>query len=297
MKASPLLRAWLGRLAMLGVVVTPRARWTGWDEQGRLRFDGHPPFGAAATLLALGGASWPRLGADGGWTALLPGIVIHPLRPANCGFEVAWSAQFQQKFAGQPVKSIELAFAGRRVKGDAMITRQGIEGGAIYALSAALREHILAGGSAGLTLDLRPDIPLERLRERLAGGQGGLSLANFLRKKAGLAPVAIGVVMEILHQGAEAPLAELIKALPLSLIAPFGIERAISTAGGIALAELDDNLMLRRHPGVFAAGEMLDWEAPTGGYLLQACLATGRADGLGLMTWLQRRAEQEGLIG
>lgn len=285
MKASPLLRAWIGRLRGLGVNFVTRAQWTGWDEAQKLRFADGSSFAANATVLALGGASWPRLGADGGWTAFLPDVAIAPLRPANCGFRVAWSAHFAQRFAGQPLKRIVLSCAGQSVPGELMITAQGVEGGAVYALSAVARDLIARDGVAELSIDLRPDMSTEALTARLAGG-GSESLSNVLRKRAGLSPVATGLVQEARHAGDTAPLASLIKALPLRLTAPAGLARAISTAGGIKLAELDEHLMLRRHPGIFAAGEMLDWEAPTGGYLLQACLATGRIAGQGVLTWL-----------
>lgn len=285
MKASPLLRAWLKRLEGQGVRFITRAQWDGWDEQARLRFAGGESFAADATVLALGGASWPRLGADGGWTALLPDVAITPLRPANCGFHAGWSAHFAQRFAGQPLKRITLSCAGHSVPGEMMITAEGVEGGAVYALSAVARELIDRDGVAGLHIDLRPDMSAEALAARLAGA-GRESLSNILRKRAGLSPVAIGLVQEARHAGLELPLATLIKALPLRLTATAGMARAISTAGGIAREGLDENLMLRRRPGVFAAGEMLDWEAPTGGYLLQGCLATGRAAGQGVLRWL-----------
>ena len=286
MKASPLLRAWLRRLDGLGVHFVTRAQWSGWNAAGALSFADGASFAAAATVLALGGASWPRLGSDGGWASLLPEIEIAPLRPANCGFAVPWSDVFRARHAGTPLKRIALSFAGRTIKGEAVITTEGIEGGAIYALAAPLREAIEAEGSALLHVDLRPDVTLAALTERLSGPRGSESLSNFLRKRANLPPVAIGLVQEALHSGAPESLAWLIKALPLRLTAPFSLARAISTAGGIALGELDGRLMLRRRPGVFAAGEMLDWEAPTGGYLLQGCLATGAAAGRGVVSWL-----------
>jgi uncharacterized flavoprotein (TIGR03862 family) len=285
MKASPLLRAWLRRLEGQNVRFVTRAQWAGWDTQGQLQFADGRTFAAGATVLALGGASWPRLGADGGWTALLPDVAISPLRPANCGFKTNWSAHFSQRFAGQPLKRIILSCAGHTVPGEIMITADGVEGGAIYAVSAPARDLIARDGQAVLKIDLRPDMPAETLNARLAGG-GSDSLSNALRKRAGLSPVAIGLIQEARHSGCELPLATLIKALPLTLTATSGLARAISTAGGIKLDELDENLMLRRHPGVFAAGEMLDWEAPTGGYLLQACFATGRAAGQGALAWL-----------
>lgn len=287
MKASPLLRAWLKRLEGQGVQFVTRAQWAGWDEQGQLRFADGRLFAAAATVLALGGASWPRLGADGGWATLLPDIAITQMRPANCGFRTSWSPHFAQRFAGQPLKRIILSCAGQSVPGEMMITAEGVEGGAVYALSALAREQIARDGVAELRIDLRPDMSAKALTSRLAGG-GRESLSNILRKRAGLSPVAIGLVQEAKHAGLDLPLATLIKALPLRLTGTSGLARAISTAGGIALSELDENLMLRRHPGIFAAGEMLDWEAPTGGYLLQACLATGHAAGRGVLGWLGR---------
>lgn len=294
MKASPLLRAWLQRLDSLGVRVSLRHDWRGWDADGALTFANGNTFKADATVLALGGASWPRLGADGSWTALLPEIEIAPLRPANCGFRVEWSEIFRKQHAGAPLKRVALTFNGEVLRGEAVITAQGIEGGAIYALSARLREAIARDGTALLQIDLRPDISLAELAEKLDGPRRGATLSNFLRKSANLPPVGIGLVQEALHGGASkaesdaTKLSTLVKAVPLRLTAPFGLARAISTAGGIALEELDEHLMLRQRPGVFVAGEMLDWEAPTGGYLLQACFATGRAAGLGAIRWLNR---------
>ena len=290
MKASPLLRAWIGRLQGLGVGLRTRAEWTGWEAEA-LRFADGTSHAADAVVLALGGASWPRLGADGGWTVLLPEVGIAPLRPANCGFKVDWSAHFTQRFAGTPLKRITLSCADRTVPGELMITRDGIEGGAVYALSAPVREIIARDGGADLRLDLRPDLSAEVLAARLAGA-GSKSLANRLRKRAGLSPVAIGLIQEARHAGDTSSLVGLIKCLKLRVIAPGDLARAISTAGGIRLDELDERLMLRRHPGVFAAGEMLDWEAPTGGYLLQACLATGIAAGQGVLAWRARNAQE-----
>jgi hypothetical protein len=289
LKATPLLRAWLRRLSGQGVELCARTAWQGWDAQGALRFAG--PEGTfdlrpAATVLALGGASWPRLGADGQWPALLDGVAVAPWQPANCGFRIAWSEVLRTRFAGTPLKRIALGFRGRWVRGEAVITEAGIEGGAVYALAAPLREAINAGEEAVAILDLRPDLDRAVLATRLAGPRGGASLSTFLRKRAGLSPVAIGLVQEALHGGANGDLAGLIKALPLRLLAPAPLERAISSAGGLELGELDAGFMLRARPGVFAAGEMLDWEAPTGGYLLTACLATGRAAALGAARWL-----------
>jgi len=292
MKASPLLRAWLRRLAAMGVRFVTRAQWTGWNDTGSLAFANGMTHAADAVVLALGGASWPRLGSDGSWTGRLPGVEIVPMRPANCGFVVGWSAMFRHRHAGRPLKRIALSFGGETVRGEAVITAEGIEGGAVYALSAPLRDAIALAGPALLHIDLRPDLTVDALAHRLDGPRGRHSLSGFLRKRAGLSPVAVGLVQEALHAGATGPLAALIKALPLPLTAPFGLARAISTAGGIALSELDERLMLRRRPGVFAAGEMLDWEAPTGGYLLQGCLATGAAAGRGALSWLRQKAAQ-----
>lgn len=294
MKASPLLRAWLRRLDGMGVRFRTRAQWTGWTAAGALSFAGGADFAAGAVVLALGGASWPRLGSDGGWTALLGDIEIAPLQPANCGFAVDWSAVMRARHAGSPLKRIAITFAGQTVKGEATITAAGIEGGAIYRLSAPIREAINAQGHAVLHVDLRPDLTLAALTERLTRPRGSASLSNFLRKASGLSPAAVGLLQEALHAGETAPLAVLIKSLPLRLTAPFGLARAISTAGGIRRSELDERLMLRRRPGVFAAGEMLDWEAPTGGYLLQGCMATGFAAGRGVVDWLGERSAATG---
>jgi uncharacterized flavoprotein (TIGR03862 family) len=275
-KATPLLRAWLGRLAGLGVRFHMGHCWTGWDAAGALRFaapSGEVLVRPAATVLALGGASWPRLGSDGGWVDLLRtrGVAVNALRPANCGFLHAWSPVFQARFAGEPLKRIAATFGGVTVRGEAVLTVDGIEGGVIYALSRPLRDAIDAEGSATLLLDLRPDLDAAALAQRLGGH--GQSLANALRK-GGLAPAAAGLVREVEAAGS---LAVRVKALPLRLLGTRPIERAISSAGGIALTELDPGFMLRRLPGVYAAGEMLDWEAPTGGYLLQAAFSTGLA--------------------
>lgn len=287
MKASPLLRAWLHRLDSLGVRVALRSDWRGWDADGALTFANGNSFRADATVLALGGASWPRLGADGGWTALLPDIEIVPLKPANCGFHVGWSEVFRNQHAGAPLKRIALTFNGEVLRGEAVITAQGLEGGAIYALSAKLREAIARDGEATLQIDLRPDMSLDELSAKLDGPRRGATLSNFLRKSANLPPVGIGLVQEAMHSGAHGTrLSALVKTVPLRLTAPFGLARAISTAGGVARHELDEHLMLHRRPGVFIAGEMLDWEAPTGGYLLQACFATGLAAGRGVIRWL-----------
>jgi uncharacterized flavoprotein (TIGR03862 family) len=282
----------------MGVSFSLRHRWTGFDDSGRLRFQtpaGESAVEARATVLALGGASWPRLGSDGGWVETLhaSGVKVSALKPANCGFEVGWSDIFRERFEGAPLKGIALSFAGRSVRGEAMITREGIEGGAVYALSAELRDAILASGQATLHIALRPDVASDDLVTRLSAPRGKQTLSNWLRKAAALSPVAIGLLQEAAINSrtplASLPvekLAALINAVPIQLTGIAWIARAISSAGGVAFDELDADFMLRRLPGVFAAGEMLDWEAPTGGYLLQACFATGVAAGRGALKCL-----------
>jgi uncharacterized flavoprotein (TIGR03862 family) len=301
MKASPLLRAWLRRLDSTGVQFALRHCWTGWDGHGQLSFrtpDGERAVEADATVLALGGASWPRLGSGGAWVETLAarGVTISPLLSANCGFAVAWSDIFRDRFEGQPLKGIALSFGSHAARGEAIVTRGGIEGGAVYALSAPLREAIAQSGRAALDIALRPDLEARDLVARLSGSRGKQSLSNFLRKAVHLSPVAIGLLQEAaINSGAALPslsvenLAGLINAVPVKLDGVASIARAISTAGGISFSELDDDFMIRRLPGVFPAGEMLDWEAPTGGYLLQACFATGAAAGRGALQWLSRK--------
>lgn len=288
-KASPLLRAWLRRLDEKGVALHTRHRWTGWDETAALTFDtpeGEVQVVPDATVLALGGASWPRLGSRGDWTGLLAarGVELAPFRPANCGFETGWSAHMRERFAGAPVKSVALTVAGRRLEGEFVITSSGIEGGAIYALSRLLRSEIEQAGEATLWLDLTPDRPRERLVHNLSRPRGKASLANHLRKATGISGVKAALLRECAAKEAfSSPetLADAIKALPLRLANPVSIESAISVAGGIAQNALDGDMMLKALPGTFCAGEMLDWEAPTGGYLLTACLATGLRAGIG----------------
>ena len=250
-----------------------------------------------ATVIALGGASWPRLGADGDWTEALSAkrIGVTPLRPANCGFRVDWSNLFRDRFQGEPLKSIALSFGGETVRGEATITRDGIEGGAIYALSAPLRDAVLANGEAFLHVALRPDISHADLAKRLGAPRKKQSLSTYLRKQAALSPAAIGLLQEAtiafgLLPSTMSPdqLATFVNAVPVRLAGVASIDRAISTAGGIAFAEIDPHYMLRKLPGVFVAGEMLDWEAPTGGYLLQACFATGAAAARGALDYLKR---------
>lgn len=300
-KASPLLRAWLRRLDQSGVQFAMRYRWTGWDGEGRLLFDtseGPRVIAAKATVLALGGASWPRLGSDGAWVKTLAarGIDVAPLRPANCGFVVAWSDVFRNRFAGYPLKSMALSFGSQVVRGEAMITRTGIEGGAIYALSAPMRDAVVANGTATLNVALRPELNTSELIAKLSAPRGKQSLSTFLRKAVHLPPVGIALLQETaiasgtsLASLSTASLAGLINAVPIVLSGVAPIARAISTAGGIALDELDADYMIEKLPGVFAAGEMLDWEAPTGGYLLQASFATGAAAGRGVVKLLERR--------
>ncbi|PWC32579.1 TIGR03862 family flavoprotein [Azospirillum sp. TSO35-2] len=298
MKASTLVRAWLRRLDGLGVTLHSRHDWTGWDAAGNLTLrhgDETVTVAPRATLLALGGASWPRTGSDGGWVPRLEalGVGIAPLVPSNMGFEVPWSDHLRERFAGQPVKSVGLsvidrAGAGRRLKGEFVITDTGIEGGAVYALSAPLRDAIAAEGWATLTLDLLPDMTEAELVKRLRR-RGAESLSTFLKKSLSLTGPRAALLREF------APAADLtdpvalarqIKALSVVLTGVRPIERAISSAGGVRLSELDDALMLTRRPGLFLAGEMLDWEAPTGGYLLQGCFAMGVAAGKGMVEWL-----------
>ena len=300
MKAAPLLRAWLRRLRGAGVVFHARHRWRGWQEDGgALRFEtpaGEVTVETAAVVLALGGGSWARLGSDGAWLPLLAarGIRVQALRPANCGFNADWSEHLRQRFAGQPVKPVGAAFRapdGSLIKrdGEFVITAHGVEGSLIYALSASLRDCIEATGSATLHLDLAPGRELQGLAEDLARPRGRASLSNHLRRRAGID----GVKAALLHECAAAAdlatperLAASIKSLPLRLVSPRPLDEAISSAGGVDFAALDDRLMLHAMPGTFCAGEMLDWEAPTGGYLLTACLASGHVAGCGVLRWL-----------
>lgn len=278
MKASPLLRALLQRLASRNVVLHSLHTWTGLAEKNACTFQlpdmTTRTIEARAVLLAVGGASWPRLGSDGGWQPILQskGVSIAPFRPSNCGFNVEWSTFLKTNFAGAPLKRIELRLGEKRVLGEALISEQGIEGGAVYALSADIRKEIDQAGTATLHLDMRPDFDLETLTAKLTKPRGKQSFPSWLRKAAGLGKPQIA----LLRENGPLPdtpvaLAQLIKACPIHLTTPYSIDRAISSAGGIRLDELDENLMLKKLPGVYAAGEMLDWEAPTGGYLLQAC--------------------------
>lgn len=297
MKAAPLLRAWLKRLREAGVAIHTRHRWLGWDAKGALLIEG--PEGprrlaAAATVLALGGGSWQRLGSDGAWVPLLAGraVDISPLRPANCGFEVqGWSEFFRDKFAGAPVKPVALSLAGGTPRqGEFVVTATGVEGSLVYALSAGIRTQIEQHGSATLYLDLLPSRGLEQVAQAVAQPRGSKSMANHLRGRLGLDGVRAGLLRELSTAADYADpqrLAQLIKALPLTVVRTRPLDEAISSAGGVTFKALDPQLMLKALPGVFCAGEMLDWEAPTGGYLLTACFASGRAAGLGALKWLE----------
>jgi len=307
MKAAPLLRAWLHRLRQQGVHFHVRHRWLGWASDGRLRFAtpaGEVLVEAAAVILALGGGSWAKLGSDGAWVPLLAerGIPVARLIPSNCGFDVAWSVHFSERFAGQPVKAVIASIGGRSQQGEFNITTSGIEGGLIYALSAPLRDTLANAGAAALTLDLAPGRSLERLTAELSRPQGRDSLANHLRRRVGIDGVKAGLLRELCPPAlltlgpavasmvAASSLAVAIKALPLPVTATRPLDEAISTAGGVAFEALDPALMLKSLPGIFCAGEMLDWEAPTGGYLLTGCLASGHAAGLGARAWLESAA-------
>jgi uncharacterized flavoprotein (TIGR03862 family) len=297
MKAAPLLRAWLHRLRGSGVNFHVRHRWLGWDEAGSLRFagpDGETTQSFDAVILALGGGSWARLGSNGAWVPLLlaRGVEVAALKPANCGFDVAWSAHFRRRFAGQPLKSVTLTFGEFQRQGEFVVSENGIEGSLIYAASAAIRDAIEANGSAQIFLDLAPGKSLERVIAEVAHPRGSRSLSSHLQSRAGITGVKAGLLREVLGKEAYAEplqLAAAIKALPLTLIAPRPIDEAISSAGGVRFEAMDANLMLTALPGVFCAGEMLDWEAPTGGYLLTACFASGRVAGNGALAWLVGR--------
>ena len=299
MKAAPLLRAWLHRLRGAGVNFHMRHRWCGWEEDGALRFStpqGVRAVRVDAVVLALGGGSWARLGSTGAWVPLIAarGVRVEPLRPANCGFDVGWSEHFRARYAGCPVKAVVLAHTGPdgaecRQQGEFMVTATGVEGGLIYALSARLRDEIEATGVALLRLDLAPGRDLAQLVRELSRQRGSSSMANHLRRRAGIEGVKAGLLRELLPAPDFADpvrLGTAVKALPLQLTATRPLDEAISSAGGVAFEALDERLMILALPGVFCAGEMLDWEAPTGGYLLTACFASGRAAGVGAAAWL-----------
>lgn len=295
MKASPLLRAWLKRLGEAGVSLHVRHKWLGWNSDGTLKFStpsGELSLKAEAVVLALGGGSWARLGSSGEWVPWLKqaGVRVEALRPANCGFDVAWSEHFREKYDGQPVKSVILSFEELRQQGEFIITKEGVEGGLIYSVSAPMRDALLANGVAVMHLDLKPDRTLDWLKDKLSRPRGSRSLASYLEKSLGIFGVKAGLLREFVSKEDftnPERLAGLIKALPVPLTAPRPLDEAISSAGGVAFEALDEHLMLKSLPGVFCAGEMLDWEAPTGGYLLTACFSTGRWAGQGVLEWLK----------
>ena len=293
-KAAPLLRAWIRRLRAAGVHFHVRHRWTGWNDAGQPTFDtqdGPAAISADATILALGGASWPSLGSDGSWVGLLKarGVEIAPLLPANCGFDVGWSTHFRDRFAGQPVKPALLSAGAEHHRGEFVVTANGVEGSGIYPLSARLRDEIAAHGAATLIIDLLPDYSPDRLAASLKQPRGSRSLAEHLRRTVGIAGVKAGLLREFSMPdtlGDPAKLARMLKSLPVPLKSARPIAEAISSAGGIVWESLTEPLMLTAIPGVFAAGEMLDWEVTTGGYLLTACMALGKRAGNGAADWL-----------
>ena len=303
-RSTPLLRAWLARLGDLGVEIVVRTAWSGWSDDGALELR-HVVTGEVrterpdVTVLAMGGASWPRTGSDGAWVEAVAasGIDIAPIRPANCGFIVNWSAGFAQRFGGVPLKNIAVTTGGvDPVRGEAMITSTGIEGGAVYGVAARLRELVEAGAPAELVIDLRPDLDVAGIVRRLTDRRDSDSTSTRLRRGAGLPPVAVALLAEVV--GAPLPadpelLARLIKAVPIPVVSTQLIARAISTAGGVRLDQVDEHFMLRDRPGTFVAGEMLDWEATTGGYLLQASFSTGVAAARGAVDWLMSNVETE----
>jgi uncharacterized flavoprotein (TIGR03862 family) len=295
-KASPLLRSWLKRLEGLNVELHLQTIWNGWDDNGALVFSNRDgvieEYKPDALLLALGGASWPSLGSDGTWVKILEdrGVDIKTLRPANCGFQTQWSEFFKEKFSGEPLKAISLTHHNKTVRGEMIINQNGIEGGAVYAMSSAIRGAIEQDGKASITIDLRPDLSHANLLDKLSIRKSGKSFANYLRSSLSLSPVQANLLREVYPDvstlGPDS-LASIIKSVPITLSASFDIDRAISSAGGISLDAVTDDLMVKKLPGVFAAGEMLDWEAPTGGYLLQASFATGVRAAHGIIRYLE----------
>jgi len=294
MKTSPLLRAWLKRLADSGVSVHLQHRWVGWNADKSLKFEtpeGEKKVNADAVILALGGGSWARLGSDGAWVNWLnqAGAEVNPLKPANCGFDVAWSPHFRERFDGQPLKSVALSFGEFHRQGEFIVTKDGVQGSLIYAASALLRDEIEAQGNAVIALDMSPDRSEEWLVEKLSKPRGSRSMSSHLEKTIGLKGVKVGLLHEFMPKGdfsRPERVAAFVKRMPIPLIAPRPLDEAISSAGGVTFESLDENLMIRSLPGVFCAGEMLDWEAPTGGYLLTACFASGRAAAAGMLKWL-----------
>ncbi len=296
MKAAPLLRSWLKELRGQGLITHVRHKWVGWSPTDALLFetpDGTVEVEAQACVLALGGGSWPSLGSDGAWVSLLgaQGVDVQPLKSANCGFDVDWSEHFRDRFAGAPVKSVMLSHGGRRLPGEFVVTQKGVEGGGIYTHAARLRDAIAENGSAVLTLDLAPGVDQARLEEKLGRPRGSRSFATHLKKTTGIIGVKAGLLRECASDQLTTPasIAAAIKNVPLVLASPRPMEEVISTAGGVAFSELDEGFMVTAKPGLFCAGEMLDWEAPTGGYLLNACMAIGRQAGEAAASYLDVR--------
>ncbi|HNP61061.1 MAG TPA: TIGR03862 family flavoprotein [Nitrospirales bacterium] len=300
LKSAPLLRSWLRRLRQHGMTIHVRHRWCGWAGSETLRFStpqGDRLVSPDAVVLALGGGSWPRFGSDGAWVPLLAGrgVLIEPLKPTNCGFDVEWSPHLRGRYAGHPVKPVVVAGTTQegvefRQQGEFVLTETGIEGGVIYAISAWLRDEIVKRGTVLLRLDLAPDRDVSRLISDLSRPRGSRSMASHLQRRVGISGVKAGLLREYVSKKDFADpilLGTAIKSLPLRLVAPRPLEEAISTAGGVAFEALDGRLMIRTLPGVFCSGEMLDWEAPTGGYLLTACFASGHAAGVGAVRWFQ----------
>ena len=295
MKASPLLRAWLARLEKHGVHIHTRHTWTGWDDHEHTTFqkdDGDVfKIKPDAVLLSLGGASWPSLGSDGTWAKILSekNISIIPFSPSNCGFHIEWSSHIRNKFSGAPLKGIKLSSNNQSALGEIVITQNGIEGGAVYALSSVIRKTIEKSGMAKITIDLRPKMSEDNIALKLSKPRGKLTFSTWLQKTLHLSPLSIALLYEVdadLHKRDKFIIAATIKSIPFSTTSPFSLERAISSAGGLPFCELDGHLMITKLPGVFACGEMLDWEAPTGGYLLQASFATGKAAANGILHWI-----------
>lgn len=294
MKSSPLLRVWLKRLNNAGVKFHPGHKWMGWNSDKSLKFDtseGEKFVNADAVVLALGGGSWAKLGSDGAWVKWLDqaGAKVNPLKPSNCGFDVVWSPHFRERFNGQPLKSVVLSFGDFRQQGEFIVTKEGVQGSLVYAASASIRNEIEAQGKAIIALDMSPDRSHQWLVEKLSRPRGSRSTASHLEKTVGLKGVKVGLLHEFMPKedfvDAER-IASFIKCMPIPLIKPRPLDEAISSAGGVLFESLDEKLMLRAVPGTFCAGEMLDWEAPTGGYLLTACFASGRAAGRGVLKWL-----------
>ncbi len=294
MKAAPLLRAWIRELKSRGMSVHVRHKWLGWDDTGALIFDtpaGQKTVNADANILALGGASWPKLGSDGSWIPRLKeaGVDVQPFEPANCGFNIEWSDHFKERFAGEPMKSVALTADDVRVNGECVVTSYGVEGSGVYQHARALREIIKDKGEAVLRLDLMPDVSLDKVMTRLSKPRGSKSFSTHLKKTVYLSGVKANLLRECAPDRLDnvEQLAGAIKSLPLKLTSARPLEEAISSAGGVALDELDENFMLKSRPGTFCAGEMLNWEAPTGGYLLNASMALGRTSGVAAAAYLQ----------